>query len=57
VAHECPECWHNCHCGCDIDDCLLNLEEDVRRCTHHQRPGCSAYEPEDDDRGDAEDDE
>lgn len=23
-----------CHCGGDIDDCLLNIEEDVLSCMH-----------------------
>ena len=34
MAHECPECGQMCYCGRDIDDCLLNLEEDVVHCTH-----------------------
>ncbi len=35
MAHECPECGQVCYCGADIDDCLFNFEEDVKRCTHY----------------------
>jgi hypothetical protein len=34
MAHECPGCGYVCHCGGDIDDCLLNRDEDVATCTH-----------------------
>jgi len=31
MAHECPECWHNCHCGGDIED--MNYGYNAN-CTH-----------------------
>ena len=34
MTHECPECYMNCHCGGDIDDCCFNLPEYVFSCTH-----------------------
>lgn len=34
MAHECPDCGSMCHCGGDIDDCLLNCDGDVTNCTH-----------------------
>jgi len=34
MAHECPDCGELCYCGGDIDDCLMNIEEDVMACTH-----------------------
>lgn len=34
MAHECPECGLVCHCGSDIEDCLMNNEEDVQACIH-----------------------
>ncbi len=34
MAHECPICYMNCHCGGDIDDiCLIGTEEETY-CTH-----------------------
>lgn len=34
MAHECPECGLNCHCGGDIDDLRLNSDKYVNQCTH-----------------------
>ena len=34
MAHECPECGMQCHCGGDIEDCCNNYEEDVINCQH-----------------------
>jgi hypothetical protein len=34
MAHDCPECGQLCHCGGDIDDCCLNDDDSVNRCTH-----------------------
>ncbi len=41
-----------CHCGADIDDCLLNDDEDVANCTHcvckkcgEMASDCDCYEP------------
>ncbi len=42
MAHECPECGIQCHCGGDIDDCLLNTSRYVNACTH-----CPIDGPED----------
>lgn len=34
MSHECPECYQVCYCNGDIDDCILNIDEDVNRCIH-----------------------
>ncbi len=42
MAHECPVCYMQCHCGCDIDDLMLNHWKYVSKCTH-----CDEHEDED----------
>ena len=49
MAHECPECYANCHCGGDIEDMNYGYKTD---CTHcdcdkcHQMPDyCTCEEP------------
>jgi hypothetical protein len=44
MAHSCPECYQVCHCGGDIDDCLLDEDDAVNRCNH-----CDGDETNDDD--------
>jgi hypothetical protein len=34
MAHECPDCGYVCHCGGDIDDCVMNSPRDVNKCIH-----------------------
>jgi len=34
MAHECPSCYHTCHCGGDIDD--LNFGDTGQYCSHCQ---------------------
>lgn len=34
MAHECPECGHNCHCGGDIEDCDFGDVEAGLACVH-----------------------
>lgn len=41
MAHECPECYCQCHCGGDIDDLLLNEDMFVNRCSHCPVDGVS----------------
>jgi hypothetical protein len=43
MAHECPDCGMQCHCGGDIDDCCLNAEEDVNACTHCRCSACGKW--------------
>src|SRR5688572_5387398 len=54
MAHECPDCGMQCHCGGDIDDLLLNVERYVNRCTHCEDDRFDDYDDfdEDDDRCD-----
>ncbi len=33
MGHYCPHCYSPCHCNGDIDDMMLDLDEDVARCT------------------------
>lgn len=34
MAHECPICYMNCHCGGDIDDMCFNGTKEEMMCTH-----------------------
>jgi len=34
MAHSCPECGLNCHCGGDIDDCEFEGTIEQMRCRH-----------------------
>ena len=34
MAHECPICYSNCHCGGDIDDICFSDTEEEMMCTH-----------------------
>jgi hypothetical protein len=43
MAHECPDCGLICHCNSDIDDCVLNMPNDVNACIH-----CSQFDAHDD---------
>jgi hypothetical protein len=40
MAHDCPNCYEQCHCGGDIDD--INFGEDGN-CTHYDRLECDAH--------------
>lgn len=40
MAHECPECGSQCHCGGDIDDLLLPSRKYESQCEHCQCPKC-----------------
>jgi len=40
MAHDCPECWSQCHCGGDIDD--INFGEG-EHCRHFLRLECSGH--------------
>ena len=51
MAHECPDCGSQCHCGGDIDDLLLNDDDDINGCTHC--PHDKLFEDEDYDDFDA----
>jgi hypothetical protein len=44
MAHTCPDCGQQCHCGGDIDDCCNDFECDVINCTH-----CEGQENESED--------
>lgn len=44
MAHECPDCGATCYCGGDIDDCCLNIEDDVRACQHYRKLDCAGHE-------------
>jgi len=46
MAHTCPECGQACYCGGDIDDCCIDDDEAVIRCT------CCPEGELDDDDGD-----
>ncbi len=46
MAHECPECGCQCHCGGDCDDLLLNMDRYVLHCRHCQESEID-YSPED----------
>ncbi len=35
MAHSCPECDQVCHCGGDIDDCILDGDSSQMNCTHY----------------------
>jgi hypothetical protein len=37
MAHSCPECGLNCHCGGDIDDCEFDGTIEQMRCRHCER--------------------
>ncbi|HKB54224.1 MAG TPA: hypothetical protein VKD22_09500 [Ramlibacter sp.] len=37
MAHDCPDCGMQCHCGGDIDD--INFGESDA-CTHYKSPDC-----------------
>ncbi len=41
MAHDCPECYVQCHCGGDIDD--INFGESLE-CRHYQRLECSGHQ-------------
>ena len=41
MAHECPVCYSNCHCGGDIDDICFGVTDHY--CTH-----CDEFDNEDD---------
>jgi predicted RNA-binding Zn-ribbon protein involved in translation (DUF1610 family) len=43
MAHECPICYMNCHCGGDIDDMCLSDTKEEMFCTH-----CNEDDDEDD---------
>jgi C4-type Zn-finger protein len=56
MAHECPECGMICHCGVDIDDCVMNDDDDVVACVHcvckecgYLASDCDCFEDRDDD--------
>jgi hypothetical protein len=34
LAHSCPECGYTCHCGGDIDDCIIEGTREEARCQH-----------------------
>ena len=34
MAHECPTCYMNCHCGGDIDDICFSGTKEEMMCTH-----------------------
>lgn len=34
MSHECPDCYHACFCGGDIDDMLMNDTPEGRGCDH-----------------------
>ena len=40
MAHDCPDCYTQCHCGGDIDD--INFGEDPT-CTHYRKIECDGH--------------
>lgn len=55
MAHECPECGFNCHCGGDIDD--IDFGDLVASCTHCPNGFTREGDEDDDDFYDTLDDE
>jgi hypothetical protein len=41
MAHDCPDCYTQCHCGGDIDD--INFGEDSH-CKHYKKLECSGHQ-------------
>lgn len=52
MAHACPECGYTCHCGGDIEDCIIEGTREEARCTH-----CDLFDNYDDEDDYLDDDE
>lgn len=52
MAHSCPECDQCCHCGGDVDDCIIDGNEAQMKCNHCPWDGVESDDEDIDDMTD-----